>query len=40
MIELDLLPTLREMIQQRLLVEFPRHRISLVGLDGAGLLAC
>lgn len=40
MIELDLLPMLREMNQQRLLLEFPKHRISLVGLDGAGLLAC
>ena len=40
MLELDVLPKLRELTQYRLLVEFPKHRMSIIGVDGSGLLAC
>ena len=40
MLELDVLPKLRELIQYRIQVEFPKQRISIIGIDGSGLLAC
>ena len=40
-IEMDILPKIREVTQERVLVDFPRERLSIVGdLDGASLLAC
>ena len=40
LIESSLLPELLERTANRLLVDFPRQRISIIGMDGAGLLAC
>ncbi len=40
MIELDILPEIQERAQNRLLIDFPRNRLSIIGMDGAGLLAC
>ena len=39
-IELDLLPNLLERTANRLLLDFPRSRVTIIGYDGAGLLAC
>ena len=39
-IELDLLPELLERTAHRLQIDFPSQRISILGHDGAGLLAC
>ena len=40
-IQMDIVPKLRELSQERLLVEFPKHRISIMGsLYGSSLLAC
>ena len=40
MIEVDILPKLKELTKDRLLVDFPKHRMSIIGVDGSGLLAC
>ena len=40
MIEVDILPKLKEFTKDRILVEFPKQRISIIGIDGSGLLAC
>ena len=40
LIELDIVPQLKEMAQERLLVDPPKHRLSLIGFNGNGLLAC
>lgn len=40
-IEMDIIPKLREVSQERVMVDFPRQRISIFGdFDGASLLAC
>lgn len=40
-IEMDIVPKLREVAQERLLVEFPKHRITIMGdFGGTSLLAC
>lgn len=39
-IEHHLLPMVKIKVGGRLLVEFPQHRLSVIGYDGAGLLAC
>ena len=40
-IEMDIVPKLRDTIDERLLVDFPKHRITIFGeLDGPSLLAC
>lgn len=40
LIELDLLPALLERTANRIQVDFPRDRLSIIGYSGAGLLAC
>lgn len=39
-IELDLLPQVAERTLNRVQLDFPRQRISIIGFDGAGLLSC
>ena len=39
-IEIDILPSLLERTANRLLLDPPRSRVSIIGYDGAGLLAC
>ena len=39
-IEEHLVPKLKSVVQDRLLISFPRNRLGIIGYDGAGLLAC
>ena len=40
-IEMDIVPKLRDIVDERLLVDFPKHRMTIFGeLDGTSLLAC
>ncbi len=39
-IENSVIPQIESKIQNRLLTDFPRDRLSIIGFDGAGLLAC
>lgn len=39
-IEKHLIPKLKSKVQNRLILDFPKNRLSLIGFDGAGLLAC
>lgn len=39
-IEFDILPQVSERTLNRLQLDFPRNRISIIGFDGAGLLSC